>query len=662
MAEPLDTEHFLAGYLAEADEHLRSANANLLAVEKALRAGQPHGKLVRELFRSLHTLKGLSAMVRVEPVVELAHHMEAILRDADRSRTRLSLASIELLLKGVAAIEQRVRAVAEKQPVPPAPEGLVAALSAPPPREASPKGAARLDLDPVLRAKLTPVELDQLVESTASGLRAFRVDFVPTPERAQRGVTITSVRERLQKLAEIVKVVPHGGATPGRLVFSIVLVTGAKESDLAEAAEAEGGVVPIAVARDESPTEEGEETPPPEGEVRREYVRVDVDRLDDALDKLSDLIVTRFKLSRAVTSLRDRGADVRELQGVLAETTRQLRDLRGSIMRARMVSVAELLERVPLIVRGLSQSTGKPVRVEIDAGKAELDKGVAERIFPALVHLVRNGVDHALESREARSRAGKPEEGTIRVTCHRHSDSQLELEVQDDGRGVDAAAVARRAGVPTPTSEAELLDLIVRPGLSTRESPTTTSGRGMGLDIVKRVVDGLGGELRLKTSPGTGSSFTLRVPLSISILDAFAIECSGQAFVVPVALVEEIVELEGPKLVRGPAPDTTTGVRLLQRRGRVTPLLELAGLLQLARSETLSKKALVCCRNGEPQAFEVDRMLGQQEVVIRPLEDPLVKVPGITGTTDLGDGRATLVLDLSALAGQASQRRRGVVA
>ncbi len=255
---------------------------------------------------------------------------------------------------------------------------------------------------------------------------------------------------------------------------------------------------------------------------------MDVSRVDDAMEKLSALIVSRSRLAHAVATLSAAAVDTRELKQIGADIARQLRDLRSAILTVRMVRVGEILERVPLVVRGLRRATGKLVRLEMDVGTAELDKAVAERIFPAILHLVRNAVDHGLESPEERRAAKKPEEGLLRITSSSRSNTQLEIVISDDGRGVDAAQVAARALSPVPTTDAALLDLLCRPGFSTREEVTTTSGRGMGMDIVRRVVvDQLGGELLLATVPGRGATFTLHVPLTIAIIDGFTTECGG---------------------------------------------------------------------------------------------------------------------------------------
>ncbi|WP_437970464.1 chemotaxis protein CheW [Sorangium sp. So ce260] len=703
MSDALDVNEFVAGYLVEVEEHLSASTANLLAAEAAIRAGESNPRAIRELFRSLHTIKGLSAMVGVEPIVDIAHAMETVLRAADRAAGSLSTPSIEVLLRGLRAIEERARALAAKQPVPPAAPALLDALSALDLAASPSPPAPTISADPEILAKLGPGERVQLAQGVAGGRRALRVDFTPSPARTAEGMNITAVRERVGKLAEIVKVVPlsipSSDRAPGGIIFALLVLTNAPDEELARAAGADGvraltvePPVPLAVAA----LAEAEPDEPADREPQlRGVVRVEVARLDDALDKLSALVVTRFRLARASAELRARGVDIRDLSEILREHDRQLRDLRGAIMRARMISVTELLERVPLVVRGLGRTTGKQVRIEIDAGKAELDKAVAERIFPAIVHLLRNAVDHAIEPPAERRRLGKPEEGVVRVSCFERSNNQLELSVADDGRGIDRARVAARAGRPAPDSDAALLDLITLPGLSTLDQATKTSGRGLGMDIVRRIaVEQLGGELSVSTARGAGTTFTLRIPLTLTIVDAFSFLCGDQPFVTPVAGVEEVMEIDAARIFRGPSPGATRGgtelpalprarggtelpalprarggtelpapgrarggTELIERRGEVVPLVDLAALFDLGASP--ASRALVVRRNGAPFAFGVTRVLGQQEVVVRPLEDPLVKVPGVSGSTDLGDGRPTLVLDLVSLSGRLSSGQAG---
>ncbi|RKG74179.1 chemotaxis protein CheA [Corallococcus exercitus] len=675
---------FLPAYLAEVDELLASAQRDLLAVEDAVRKGQAQPRAVRELFRALHTLKGLSAMVDVEPIVSVAHWMEASLRLADQAGGRLPESSVEPLVEGLRAIELRVRQLGAGKTASPAPTALLERLEALGPQvlDAAPKRArpVKLDAEAAFASRLAPSEREQLEGGLTAGQRALRLDFVPSSERAAKGLNINTVRERVAKLADIVKVLPLSGAAAGgaSLAFALLLITRAEDAALLDAV---GG--PPAMVRSLEAPEGAAEAPgdlapaPPDGaalpagavldeeldepEVRRGggLLRVEVSRLDEAMEWLAALVVNRSRLTRAVAALTQAGAPTRELTAILQENGRQLRDLRSAILRLRMVRVGDVLERLPLLVRGLRRATGKAVRLELEVGDAELDKAVADRLLPALVHLVRNAVDHALETPEERQAAGKSPEGLVHLSCHARASGQLELTLRDDGRGVDAKAVAKAANAPVPDSADALLDLLCRPGLSTRQEATRTSGRGMGMDIVRRiVVEQLGGELRMETRKGAGTTFTLSVPLTVTLMDAIVFECAGRRYAVAVGTVEELIDVAG--VVR---PAGADGLGLVERRGAAVPLVSLARLLDAGSSGDASAKgggakALIVRQRGDPVAFAVDRLLGQQEIVLRPLEDPLVRVPGVAGATDLGDGQPTLVLDLAALGAARMGRRK----
>ncbi|NMO18295.1 chemotaxis protein CheA [Pyxidicoccus fallax] len=663
----MDLADFLPAYLAEAEELLGAAHRHLLAVETSVRRGLAHPRAVRELFRALHTIKGLSAMVDVEPIVAIAHWMETSLRHADRAGGRLPEPSVEPLMEGLREIEQRVRQLAAGKQAAPVPAGLLERLEAlesivlgtAPAQKPAP---AVLELDAAIAARLSAAEKEQLTTGAAAGRRAVRLDFVPSAERAAAGVTINSVRDRVAKLAETVKVLPLSGpaAGGGSLTFVLLLLTDATDAALLEAAGGEPASMRALTGAAPEPAQAVPAAPEPEPALLEEEpeeqrrgagtLRVEVSRLDEALERLAALVVNRSRLTRAVAALTAAGAPTRELTAILQENGRQLRDMRAAIIRLRMVRVGDVLERLPLLVRGLRRSTGKAVRLELDVGDAELDKAVADRLLPALVHLVRNAVDHALESPDERRAAGKPEEGVVRLACHAGASGLLDISVADDGRGVDARAVAARAGGPVPQTPDALLEVLCRPGFSTRDAATATSGRGMGMDIVRRIiVDQLGGELALETRPGAGTTFRLRVPLTITLVDAFVFECAGLRYAVAVGSVDELIDVDPARLVR---PAGASGVVLVERRGSAVPLLSLESLLELERrdgQEGRGTKALIVRQRGEPVAFAVDRLVCQQEIVLRPLEDPLVRVSGVAGATDLGDGQPTLVLDLAAL-------------
>jgi two-component system chemotaxis sensor kinase CheA len=663
VTERVDLREFVGAFVVEAAELLTAANQALLDIEAGHAEGTLRPKAVRDLFRALHTIKGLAGMVGVEAIVEIAHGLETLIRTADRAGGQLGRAAVEVSLQGVRAISDRVRAVAEQRAPAAAPERLLAAIS-----NADPIGdvVVAAPVAFALDAPLSPSERQQLSQALGRGTPAWTLAFVPSEANAARGLTIGSVRAQLATLGEVVKVAPRtlraADGTQLGIAFDIVLVSAASRSTIAEViASPVDGVVPIIpipapaapepAARAEVEAELADDAAP----IGRAVVRVELSRLDDLQDQLSLLIVSRFRLEREITAHAERGHDVRGLRQVAELQGRQVRDLRRAILRARMVRVAEVLEPLSLLLRGLARASHSEVRLELDARDTELDKAVADRLLPALVHLVRNAVDHAIEPAAERVARGKAPFGTIRVSCRESAGNRLELEIRDDGRGIDRATIARRAGREI-ADDATLLEVLCSPGFSTRDVATRTSGRGLGMDIVRRVaVADLGGELRVDSDPGAGTTFTLRVPLTIAIIEVFAFECGRQAFVVPVAAIEEIFELGDDRVVPPSAHGLRSRVSLLERRGKALPVFSLG--VELAIDDgTRAKKALVIRRNGEPIAFSVDRMLGRQEVVVRTLEDPLVHAPGIAGATDLGDGRPTLVLDLGELGLAARER------
>jgi len=692
VTDQVDLREFVAGFVAESDELIAAANAALLDIETASLAGTPRPRAVRELFRALHTLKGLAAMIGVEPIVELTHGLEGLVRTADRAGSALARDAIDVSLRGVAAIAERVRAVAEQRPPAAVPTELLDAIAAaggaaegsqraPTARPASAANPPEWD------AGLTPADRQQPAAAWRAGRRAWRMSFVPSEANSSRGITISSVRARLAELGEVIKVLPRG--TPGQassVAFDLLVASDAPADALAQAAATTADQLVELAAPPEPAAPEPPEPPelPELPELRddasraapeasagagdprapsdggavlgRALVRVELARLDELQDQLSLLIVSRFRLEREIAALAGRGADVRALREIANLQGRQLRDLRRAILRARMVRVTEVLEPLALLMRSLGRSAQKEVRLELDAREVELDKAVADRLLPALIHLVRNAVDHAIEPADERVARGKPRAGTIRVSCRDVGGSRLELTVRDDGRGIDRRAIAARSQRPVD-DDAALLEVLTAPGFSTRDVVTRTSGRGVGMEIVRRIaIADLGGELAMSTTPGEGTAFTLRVPLTIAVVDVFSFACGPQTFVVPVSSVEEIFELrDGQDLLPPAASGASSPVRLAERRGQAIPLRSLGGLLAIDDGAA-ARKAIVIRRQGAPVGFTVDRMLGRHEVVVRPVDDALVKVPGIAGSTDLGDGRPTLVLDLYALGARSAER------
>ncbi|CAN5915805.1 chemotaxis protein CheA [soil metagenome] len=662
MSERVDLQEFIGGFVVEADELVAASTASLLEIETANTAGTSRPSSVRNLFRALHTIKGIAAMIGVEPIVEISHALESLVRTADKGGGRLRQGAVDVCLQGVRAIGERVRAVAEQRTPAAAPPGLIEAIATTDVTSDAP--GAPPAIAPAWDSRLSIGERQHLYQGLRDGTRAYALTFHPSEDKVARGITIATVRAQLGELGEIIKVLPRTLVAPAKgVVFDVLVLGNATAAAIAAAAHTTvEGLEAIELSPEEMRppgasldlAEESTITP-----LGRAIVRVELARLDELQEQLSLLIVSRFRLEREIGTLAAAGQDVRRLREVADLQARQLRDLRRAILRARLIRVAEVLAPLTLLVRSLVKPGYKEVRLELDSRDAELDKAVADRLLPAIIHLVRNAIDHAIEPIEERRSHGKPLVGTLQVTCTETSGNRLELRVTDDGRGIDRAAIARRAGKELDDDDA-MLDVLTAPGFSTRDVATETSGRGLGMDIVRRIiVDQLGGELRLVTEIGKGTTFRMLVPVTIAIIDVFSFACGAQSFVVPVSAVEEIFELSVEHRMTPPSPDGMSGVSMLQRRGRAMPLVLLGQVLAIDTGAG-AQKALVIRRNGEAIAFAVDRMLGRKEVVVRPIDDPLARAPGIAGATDLGDGRPTLVLNLVELGARITTRERRV--
>ncbi len=667
MASEVNLQEFVAGFILEADEHLHSVNHNLVLVSEALRAGRLEPRAVRELFRSFHTIKGLASMVGAGPIVDISHELEGLLRTADRAGGQLSEVALDLLVKGTQVIEERVKSIPKvgvsgiQKISSRLIQELIHLQSSDLPKT-KPSAGQDLQLPKEILSSLTVGDREQVLQGLAAHRKLILVDFEPSPENMAVGLNITTIRERIHKIAELIKVAPHSAVrAPTGIAFYLLILTELNLEDIATVLGVSGNAineveVKEPVASDEEKAllsileEDDFEDQTSSTESESASVRVNIRKLDEVLERLSELIVTRSKLTKITEKMSAKGIDTRELNAIVSENGRQLKRLRTAVTQARMVSLAELLQRLPLVVRGLTKDLGKSIDVFIQAGSAEVDKAVADKIFPAIIHIIRNSVDHAIESKTERKNSGKDETGVITVHCEDSSGTALTITIKDDGRGIDREAVARKSGQPVANKNEELLKQICTPGLSTREDVSLTSGRGMGMDIVKKTLEMLGGSLSLSTQEGKGTVFILRVPVSITIIDVMSFISGGQVFVAPVAMIDEILEVDPTRLSLSPS---ITGhgpqPRLLSRRGETIPFLVLESVLKNQPEQTIPSRAIVVNQLNGAVAFGIDRMLGQQEVVIRPLDDSLIRTKGMNGATDLGDGHPTLVLDLASL-------------
>jgi two-component system chemotaxis sensor kinase CheA len=389
-----------------------------------------------------------------------------------------------------------------------------------------------------------------------------------------------------------------------------------------------------------------------------ETIRVPVDRLDALMDLVGELVLSRNRLLQLLTDANAGEAEA-ELLGEVRGATAQLdfvtTELQTAVMQTRMVQIGRVFARFPRLIRDLAGDFGKKIDLVMEGEDTELDKSLTEEIADPLIHLVRNAVDHGVEAPEVREAAGKPARGTVRLAAAHEGDHIL-IMIEDDGAGIDAEKVKAKGvekGLITPQeaadmSEAEAFQLIFRPGFSTAQTVSQVSGRGVGMDVVKTNLARLNGSVTISSELGVGTRFTLKLPLTLAIIQSLLVRVGGETFGVPLHAVDEVVGLEPGQ------QNTIRGREVLRHREEVLPLVRIGDALHVRDYERpdVQEYAVVVEVAHQRVGLVVDQLVGQKEIVIKPLGDFLGKPPSIAGSAILGDGRVVMVLDLGQLLGR----------
>jgi two-component system chemotaxis sensor kinase CheA len=638
---------FLDDFYSECEEHLVLIRNSLSALEPQLAGAEVDSSVIEKLYRSYHTLKGISGIVGLKDAELLAHGTEDYLRALTRLQTKLSEEG--LLMDSVQKFEQIVAAHRAKGPLPQVNSLL---------EELAKLSGKNVITEPVAAPTLDTPTMDlegRIRVAVQEGKTIWCCTFAPNSALDQRGVNINEIRRRLMEAGEILQATPD--VQPGGIVFRFIVAVREVPIDWEEAATVGLKVEPYgerkSVTAEEIDADVSgitESVAPHNPFLAPSHiVRVDLGRLDELMRIAGEMVVHRARfeenIDRVVTN--HPGVDCTGLQEQSLSLGRQLRDLRDAIMRVRLVRVAELFDRMPYVVRDLAREAGKKVRISVHGQQTEIDKYVVERLKDPFLHLIRNCVSHGISTPEARIAGGKPPEATITLSAATAGDSVL-IKVEDDGEGIDPAKVVKRAEklgvhVPSTLDNVTLLELISTPGFSTREEADMASGRGVGMAVVVETVRELGGTLSLETNVGHGTKFTLRLPLTLAIADALVISAGGQTFAVPQSSVDEIVQMQSSDVQQ------TEFAQLMLHRGKALPLLCVATRFGLKLSKRASYPIVVVGTERGPVGFIVDRVMSQREVVVRSMRDPLVQVPGVSGATELGDGKPVLIIDPVAL-------------
>jgi two-component system chemotaxis sensor kinase CheA len=636
---------FLADYFEECDEHLTGVRRLLLSLEGSVGRAEINRPVLDELFRHFHSLKGISGMVELRQAEDLAHRLEDYLRVLRRGDAVLSAEGMDALCDGTQMLEQvvAVRRTGGTFPGVGQLAGRITRLV-----EAAPAGRGS--------------ESRIVASAPPTAVPRWRCTFAPSAELVARGIRVDTVRGRLSNAGEILGAVPRV-AGDGSIAFDFMVAASLDEATISawrnDAIEVERipDEDPVAPMLQQALEPAELETTSPGAGASSHFVRVDLARLDELMRSVGDLVIGRARLSDALSRVEAHvpPAEWRTIQDNTILIDRQLRTLREGIMRVRLVPVGEIFRRMPFVVRDLARETGKRVRVELKGQNTEIDKFLIERMMDPVLHLVRNAVSHGIETVAERLAAGKRPEGTI-VLSAATVGGIVRIDIADDGRGIDADAVsarAREAGLPLPqgaVDAATVLSLICAPGFSTRDESDRASGRGVGMSVVQAAVNALSGTLDLETEKGTGTRFVLELPVTLAITDALIAKVGSETFAVPQGSIREVVEVGVGALLQVERNE------VMRYRGAALPIVRLSRLFGLPDATGDRLHLFVVGAGAAAIGIAVDRIVGQREIVVRAIADALVRVDGISGATDLGDGHVVLILDPAVLARQMRER------
>ncbi len=621
---------YAALFLSESREHLGTCNQHLAQLER--NPADPDA--LNALFRAMHTIKSMAAMMGYAHITDLAHRAENVLEQVRSGALPPNAALVDILTEAVDGLDGGVEPAAagndESLDFSDVGQRLDAIVPAPVtaemPLPASPGGPP--DRKRSRSAKSRPVRVTIDGAAAMPGVRAMIV--LAQVEKLGIVDDLEPSRETLE----------HEGFAG---TISFWLETTRPDSAVEEAIRSAGDVDQVVIgddARGRGPTA-GEEA------VRRAHnmIRIDRRRLDLLMNHVGELVVARNRLIELTAKDPES-----EIAGLSTRINRLVTDIQTEVIGARMTPVWQVFDRFPRAVRDLARELGKRVTLTVEGGDIEVDRSLLDEIGDPVLHLLRNAVDHGIESSEERAAAGKPAEGRLTISCMRERDSVV-FRIEDDGRGIDRGAVlakARDAGAVPDDVEALdddlLLQVLGRSGFSTAKAVTSVSGRGVGIDVVLTKLRGLGGSVAIQSELGQGTTFVLRLPLTLVIFRALLAQAGDERYVLPMAFVAETVEYN--EQTRAEVHDRDSVVL----RDEVLSTADLRTVVGQKGNHVPDRRPCVILEVGERRsALLVDALLGQMEIVVEPFDPPRGMPPYFSGATILADGTPALILDAAAL-------------
>ncbi|HJT42508.1 MAG TPA: chemotaxis protein CheA [Rhizomicrobium sp.] len=653
-------------FLLECDEHLAEFESGLLQ----LQAGSTDWEIVNAIFRAAHSIKGGAATFGLDRLVRFAHDIETILAAARAQHVIPDGKALAMLLRAGDVLADFVREARDGT----APdEARIAACS----RElAAAAGAAMPDQQDFETLTFQPIPASLGADGTLL-LRNWIVHFRPHREFYATANEPLVLLKELQNLGDIKVVLDEGNVPPlaeldptsAQLRWTITLSTTHTEAEILRAFEFVEDICELRIAPEleEAPAQAPTQAPllpapslaepapakqPTPANAATSSIRVDLEKVDRLINLVSELAIREAALTERVLNAGLAGAHASAIAAAFEDLRHLTRDLQDYVMGIRAQPVKVVFQRMPRLVREVGAHTGKSVQLACHGEETEVDRALIEGLTDAMTHMIRNAIDHGIEKPERRLACGKPAQAQVKLNAA-HRGGRVVIEISDDGAGIDrgkvlALAVSRGLIASTDSLAPEEIDnLIFEPGLSTAEKVTDLSGRGVGMDVVRRSVQSLGGRVTVSSTPGAGTQFTLSLPLTLAVMDGMMATVCGQSLVVPLTALLETIQVQESNVRR-----LGTSGNLLTVHGKHVPMIDLGQFLGYGTKREISASCvalLVEDDAGEKIALLVDDVPEQRQIVIKSVEANYRRVPGIAAATILGNGAVALILDINAI-------------
>ncbi|GAA0461399.1 chemotaxis protein CheA [Alkalibacillus silvisoli] len=667
----MDSNQYLDVFIDESNENLQVVNDQLLNLEK----DPTNLSLVDEIFRAAHTLKGMAATMGFEDLSDLTHKMENLL-DAIRHE-KLSATSnvLDVLLDSVEYLENMISDISEGGTGKSDVTEIVAQLKAIESGE---------DLSKAQEATLEQhtstetIEIDQfeqtvLQQAKSDGQNVFHVQVHLSLDCMLKVARVYMVFEVLEQSGEVIKSVPTVDELENEEFensFDVLLVSNESEDeikakilkvseisevnithfdhDASNQSKVKEEVAATVVEQPKSEKQEEQNTQQTKSSAGNKTIRVNIERLDALMNLFEEMVIDRGRLEQISEELNHS-----DLKGTVERMSRISGDLQNIILTMRMVPIDQVFNRFPRMVRQLTRDLGKKIDMQIEGAETELDRTVIDEIGDPLVHLIRNAVDHGIESPEIRQHNGKPEEGKLVLKAY-HSGNHVFVEIKDDGQGINQEKVLNKAienDVVTQEqssnlTEKQINELILASGFSTAQEVSDISGRGVGLDVVKNTIESLGGSIEIDSVYGEGTTFSIQLPLTLSIISVMLVVIEKETYAIPLSSIIETAVIKKSEIMKAHNKE------VIDFRGNIVPLVNLKEVFEVPSLQTDDEDyySVVVVRKGDQMAgLVVDSFIGQQEIVLKGLGDYLSNIFAISGATILGNGEVALIIDSNAL-------------